>query len=106
MWQGIKACKANVERAQQAVENLKTSVSDLHNKSLDVTEILEGEETDAFWDTLGDEEDYMSYIEGKFLFHDLFQKTFFLLALLPYFLSACIFLFFYTSCSYITVMDC
>ena len=27
---------------------------------------MEGDENDAFWDTLGDEEDYMSYIEGTF----------------------------------------
>ena len=66
LWQGFKACKATIERAQQASQNLKTSVLDLHKKTLDVVEVMEGDENDAFWDTLGDEEDYMSYIEGTF----------------------------------------
>ena len=72
LWQGFKACKATAERAQQAAQNLKTSILDLHKKSLDIDEIVEGEENDAFWDTLGDEEDYMSYIEGRNLI--FFQK--------------------------------
>ena len=42
------------------------SISKLSSKSFETIHVTEGEEDNALWDTLGDEEDYMSYIEGTF----------------------------------------
>lgn len=50
--------------------NLSFRISELHSKSLEVCEFEEGDEVEAFWDSLGDEEDYMSYIEGTIYFKE------------------------------------
>ncbi len=36
----------------------------LYQKRFKIREITEGEESDAFWDALGDDEDYVSYLGG------------------------------------------
>ena len=36
----------------------------LYQKRFRITEMVEGEEEDAFWDALGDDEDYVSYLGG------------------------------------------
>jgi len=63
LWQGIKASSSTVERSEQAAENLKKNISKLGSRTFEMIHVSEGEEDNALWDTLGDEEDYMSYIE-------------------------------------------
>ena len=36
----------------------------MYQKKFKIQEIVEGEEDDAFWDALGDDEDYVSYLGG------------------------------------------
>ena len=39
----------------------------LYGITFKITEIVEGEEDDAFWDALGDDEDYVSYLGGELI---------------------------------------
>ena len=41
------------------------SLASLTSIVVKIKEIEEGDETEAFWNALGDEEDYMSYMEGS-----------------------------------------
>lgn len=63
LWKGDKASKVTIQRAEDGVKNYKEKVSKLHSKSFEIIDIREGDESNEFWDTLGDEEDYMSYLE-------------------------------------------
>jgi len=68
VWNGVKATETTLQRGKQAANNLKENLSTLYSKKVSIVEVNEGEETDALWDALSDEEDYMSYLEVGKLF--------------------------------------
>ncbi|XP_047146068.1 supervillin isoform X1 [Hydra vulgaris] len=59
LWHGCKVVRNSREIAQTATQSF---IKRLNHLKLHLIEYDEGEETDEFWDALGDEEEYMSYL--------------------------------------------
>lgn len=62
LWHGTKATEDTQNRAIKCAKGYKEKVKLLYQKKFRITEMVEGEEEDAFWDALGDDEDYVSYL--------------------------------------------
>eukprot|EP00794_Sanderia_malayensis_P005929 gene5929-6615_t len=62
LWQGTKASDELQERAVGCAKSYRNRIKRLYQKKFEIQEIVEGEETDSFWDALGDDEDYVSYL--------------------------------------------
>lgn len=61
-WHGNKATSTTQERAVEAAKHFRDRLSELHSRRLKIRELCEGDEDDVFWDALGDDFDYMSYL--------------------------------------------
>eukprot|EP00795_Rhopilema_esculentum_P002286 gene2286-17900_t len=65
LWHGVKATEDMQDRGVKCAKGFRDRIKTLYQKKFKIKEMLEGEEEDTFWDALGDDEDYVSYLGVK-----------------------------------------